>query len=116
MVERELPDATNILPLSNPMAIFNLINSAEEDEATHMESNDSKIIQMVQDDEEEEEEQVELVEASKEDTLKFLSVTAFILDSSIPADRVFIGVFVSFRFPSVWIPPLRAPSIVGFTR
>ena len=47
MVERELPDATNILPLSNPMAIFNLINSAEEDEATHMESNDSKIIQMV---------------------------------------------------------------------
>ena len=45
-LERELQDAINILPVRNPMAISNLINPVEEDEAAHMELNDSEIIQM----------------------------------------------------------------------
>ena len=43
-VERELQDAINIIPLRNPMIIYNLINSLEKDKAAHMESNDSEII------------------------------------------------------------------------
>uniref|UniRef100_M4BK58 Uncharacterized protein n=1 Tax=Hyaloperonospora arabidopsidis (strain Emoy2) TaxID=559515 RepID=M4BK58_HYAAE len=74
------------------MAIANLINSVEEDDVAHLEMNDSEIILMVQEaeeEEEQEEEQVELVETSKEEKLKSLAITASILDSWIPVDRVF---------------------------
>ena len=66
-----------------PYGHFQSVNSVEEDEAAHVELNDSKIIQMVQEDEEEEEqeeEQVEFVETSKEEKLNFLAVNASILD------------------------------------
>ena len=84
MVERELQDDITILPLSNTMTIYNLINSVEEDEVAQVQLNDSEIIQMIQEAEEEkdeqEEEQVEMVETSKEEELTSRIVTASILD------------------------------------
>ena len=63
MVERELQDFINILPLRNHMATLNLMNLVNDDEAAQVELNDNRIIQMVQEAEEEdipEEEKVDL--------------------------------------------------------
>ena len=63
IVECELQDALIILSLRKPMAISNLINTFEEDEAAHLMLNDIEIIQMIQgaEEEEEQEEQVERI-------------------------------------------------------
>ena len=95
-----MQDAIEILPLRNLRSIVNLINSVDEDDAAHLELNNSEIIEMVQEAEEEEEQEEEqflLMETSKEKKLKSL------------------GIFVSFRCPSVCMPPLRVISILGFT-